>query len=59
MTIDEAVESFRQSKVVAGRAALNAGMSKVDFWAEVQKRGISLVDYDPAEIGDELKLLRE
>lgn len=37
MTIDEAVGRFRQGEVSAGRAALNAGMSKVDFWAEVQK----------------------
>jgi hypothetical protein len=31
MTIDEAVESFRQGEVSTGRAALSAGMSEVDF----------------------------
>jgi predicted HTH domain antitoxin len=48
---------LRAGDISIGKAAEIAGMSYMDFLPLVKALGMYVVDYDPAELADELKLL--
>ena len=48
-----AIELFKTHKLSSGQAAELAGMGKFQFWMELGKLKIPLIDYDPAELEDE------
>lgn len=50
-----AIELFKTHKLSSGQAASLAGMKKFEFWMELGKLEIPLVDYDPAELENELE----
>ncbi|SHE77981.1 Predicted antitoxin, contains HTH domain [Lampropedia hyalina DSM 16112] len=49
-----ATRLFQSGDLPPGRAARLAGMKLADFLAYVSSQGIAVVDYDPAELGEEL-----
>lgn len=57
VTFALAVELFRTHAVSLGLAAKVAGMSYAEFVEQLGRLGIPVVDYDPAELEHELKLL--
>ena len=50
-----AVELFKNHKLSSGQAATLAGMKKFQFWMELGKLEVPLIDYDETELEDELK----
>jgi len=50
-----ALQLFKEHKLSSGQAAALAGMNKFQFWMELGKHEIPLIDYDPSELEDELK----
>ncbi|MDO4232330.1 MAG: UPF0175 family protein [Lautropia sp.] len=54
-----AVSLFKSGDLTAGRAARLANMSRADFLAHLSALGIPVVDYDPAELSDELAVFDE
>lgn len=54
-----AIELFKTHKLSSGQAAELAGMGQFEFWMELGKREIPLIDYDPAELEEELERLNE
>jgi predicted HTH domain antitoxin len=52
-----AMTLLRAGDISIGKAAEIAGMSYMDFLPLVKALGMYVVDYDPAELADELKLL--
>lgn len=53
-----AVSLFKDGKLTSARAARLARMSLEAFLAHVSAQGIPVVDYDPAELDDELATLK-
>ena len=53
-----AVSLFKDGKLTSARAARLARMSLETFLAHVSAQGIPVVDYDPAELDDELATLK-
>jgi predicted HTH domain antitoxin len=53
-----ALRFFRNHKLSFGKAAEFAGLSRERFAEALAAEGIPLIDYDPAELARELKLLR-
>ncbi len=51
-----AVHLFQSGALTPGRAAALAGMSYPEFLEYVSALGIPVVDYDPAELEQELKV---
>lgn len=49
-----AARLFQNGDLSSGRAAKLAGMKLPEFLAYVSRHGIAVVDYDPAELADEL-----
>ncbi|THF64789.1 prevent-host-death family protein [Pseudothauera nasutitermitis] len=49
-----AAQLFQNGDLPPGRAARLAGMKLADFLAYVSAQGIAVVDYDPAELSEEL-----
>jgi predicted HTH domain antitoxin len=54
-----AVSLFKNGDVTSARAAKLARMSLVDFLAYLSAQGIPVVDYDPAELEQELAAFDE
>lgn len=52
-----AVELFRTHTVSLGLAAKIAGLAYIEFVEELGRLGILVVDYDPAELSEELEHL--
>jgi predicted HTH domain antitoxin len=52
-----AVRLFESGAMTPGRAARLAGMTYPEFLEHVSGLGIPVVDYDPAELEQELKVL--
>lgn len=52
-----AVELFRSHTVSLGLAAKIAGLAYIEFVEELGRLGIPVIDYDPAELEQELKNL--
>ena len=50
-----AIQLFKNHKLSSGQAAALAGMDKFQFWMELGKFKIPLIDYPPSELKDELK----
>lgn len=50
-----ATQLFKNHKLSSGQAAVLAGMDKFQFWMELGKLKIPLIDYDPSELKEELK----
>ncbi len=50
-----AMQLFKNHKLSSGQAAELAGIDKFQFWAELNKNGIPLIDYDPSELESELE----
>ena len=50
-----AIQLFKNHKLSSGQAAALAGMDKFQFWMELGKFKIPIIDYDPSELEDELK----
>jgi predicted HTH domain antitoxin len=49
------MQLFKNHKLSSGQAAELAGIDKFQFWAELNKNGIPLIDYDPSELESELE----
>lgn len=49
-----ALSLFRQGDMSSGRAARLAGMTRPDFLEYASSMGVPVVDYDPAELDEEL-----
>lgn len=49
-----AARLFQGGDLSAGKAAKLAGMKLPEFLAYISRQGIAVVDYDPAELADEL-----
>ncbi|EDT3379620.1 prevent-host-death family protein [Salmonella enterica subsp. enterica serovar Mbandaka] len=49
-----ATRLFQSGDLSAGKAAKLAGMQLPEFLAYISRQGIAVVDYDPAELADEL-----
>jgi predicted HTH domain antitoxin len=49
-----AIQLFKAHKLSIGKAAELAGMNKYAFIQELAKNGIPAVDYDPAELQQEM-----
>ncbi len=50
-----ALQLFKVHKLSSGQAAELAEMDKFQFWSELRKHNIPLVDYDPSELEEELE----
>lgn len=50
-----ALQLFKSHKLSIGKAAELAGMSKDRFLIELDNHAIALIDYDPAELEEELE----
>jgi|YNPMSStandDraft_1061717.scaffolds.fasta_scaffold42423_1 predicted HTH domain antitoxin len=59
MTEEEVLASFKGGKISAGKAAQLLGMTKVEFLDLLAARGIAYIDYEPAEIADELEAAKQ
>jgi hypothetical protein len=49
-----ALSLFRQGDISSGRAARLAGMTRPEFLEYASNMGVPVVDYDPAELDEEL-----
>jgi predicted HTH domain antitoxin len=56
MTIDEALQRWQAGEISLGRSAVLAGVSKLNMMEEAGKRGLPIVDYDPADLDGELAM---
>ncbi len=54
-----AIELFKAHKLSSGQAAKLAGMGQFEFWMELGKLKIPLIDYEPAELEAELEAFKE
>ena len=54
-----ALQLFKNHKVTSGQAAEIAGIDKYVFITKLAEYGIDFIDYDPAELDDELESLRQ
>ena len=52
-----AVHLFKSGDLTPGRAAALTGMDYLEFLGHVSALGIPVVDYDPADLEQELKVL--
>ena len=50
-----AIQLFKNHKLSSGQAAIIAGITKFQFWMELGKLKIPLIDYNPKELEEELK----
>lgn len=50
-----AIQLFKDHKLSSGQAALIAGISKFQFWMELGKLKVPLIDYNHQELDEELK----
>ena len=48
-----AIELFREGEISAGKAAEILGMTKMQFIALLDKRGVSYLDLDPGELASD------
>lgn len=53
---DEAIGQYQQGEISLGLAARLAEISKEEMMEEFGRRGISVIDYDPADLDDELHI---
>lgn len=51
-----AVSLFKNGEITTGKAARLARMSLAEFLAYLSQQGIDVVDYDPADLSQELAL---
>ncbi len=58
MRLAAALRFFRTRKLSFGTAAEFAGLSRDRFAEALAEEGIPIIDYDPADLARELKLLR-
>ena len=59
LKLSAAIRMFQDGELSAGAASTLAGVDRTDFAAECRKRGIAMVDYDPAELAADLEAARE
>jgi predicted HTH domain antitoxin len=50
-----ALKLFKEHKLSSWQAAALAGLGKCQFWMELGRHNIPLINYDPSELEDELK----
>jgi predicted HTH domain antitoxin len=55
LKLNAALLMFQTGELSAGGATQLAGVDRFTFAAECKRHGIPLVDYDPAELRDELE----
>lgn len=54
VALSAALWMYRSGELSAGAAAELAGIDRLGFWAECQRHGIPVIDYDPEELRAEL-----
>lgn len=50
-----AIRLFEQGRLSSGHAAQLAGIERVNFLLNLSKSGVAMIDYDSAELLEELK----
>jgi predicted HTH domain antitoxin len=56
--VNLAIQRYQEKSLGLGKAAKLAGVPKIVFIEILGRRGISTVDYDPAELEIELQILK-
>ena len=54
-----AIQLFKNHKITSGQGAEIAGIGKYEFILQLDKSGIDFINYDPSEIDEELKSLKQ
>ena len=54
-----AMQLFKNHKITSGQGSEIAGIGKYEFILQLDKNGIDFINYDPSEIDEELKILRQ
>ncbi|OQX78363.1 MAG: hypothetical protein B6D61_05705 [Bacteroidetes bacterium 4484_249] len=54
-----AIQLFKDNKITSGQGAEIAGIDKYEFILQLEKSGIDFINYDPSELDEELKSLRQ
>ena len=54
-----AMQLFKNHKITSGQGSEIAGIGKYEFILQLDKSGIDFINYDPSEIDEELKILRQ
>lgn len=58
MRVTIAMEHLRRGRLSLGKAAELAGLTKIEFFFELGKHGIPMIDYDEDDFLDELDQIR-
>ena len=53
-----AISLFKDDRISSGKAARLLGLTRIEFLALLQRRGVAYVDYSPTELSDELASVR-
>lgn len=57
LALDLAIKLYREDVVSLGKAARMAGLNTEEFMGALGELGIAIIDYDPAELAEEVNAL--